>query len=81
MTAGVRTDGGPAAGRRRGRVVACGGGRGLLATVFIRGGKGYGVRMSLGTGAVRTALTRREAKLGVIFLDMRRTAAELSRLI
>ena len=56
-------------------------GRGQLDQVFIRGERGYVVLMSIGTEAVLTALTRREAKLGVIFLDMRRTAAELSRLI
>ena len=56
-------------------------GRGQLDQVFIRGERGYVLLMSIGTEAVLTALTRREAKLGVIFLDMRRTAAELSRLI
>jgi predicted regulator of Ras-like GTPase activity (Roadblock/LC7/MglB family) len=52
-----------------------------LDQVFIRGERGYVVLMSIGAEAVLTALTRREARLGVIFLDMRRTAAELSRLI
>src|SRR3954451_17761632 len=56
-------------------------GRGQLDQVFIRGERGYVVLMSIGTEAVLTAVPRREAKLGVIFLDMRRTAAELSRLI
>jgi predicted regulator of Ras-like GTPase activity (Roadblock/LC7/MglB family) len=56
-------------------------GRGQLDQVFIRGERGYVVLMSIGAEAVLTALTRREARLGVIFLDMRRTAAELSRLI
>jgi predicted regulator of Ras-like GTPase activity (Roadblock/LC7/MglB family) len=37
--------------------------------------------MSVGTEAVLTALARKEAKLGLVLLDMRRTAAELSRLI
>jgi predicted regulator of Ras-like GTPase activity (Roadblock/LC7/MglB family) len=56
-------------------------GRGQLDQVFIRGERGYVVQRSIGAEAVLTALTRREARLGVIFLDMRRTAAELSRLI
>ena len=56
-------------------------GRGQLDQVFIRGENGYVVLMSIGTEAVLTALTRREAKLGMIFLDMKRAAAELSRLL
>ena len=56
-------------------------GRGQLDQVFIRGEHGYVVLMSIGTEAVLTALTRREAKLGMIFLDMKRAAAELSRLL
>ncbi len=36
---------------------------------------------TVGTEAVLTALARKEAKLGLVLLDMRRTAAELSRLI
>lgn len=56
-------------------------GRGTLDQVFIRGEQGYVLLMSVGTEAVLTALARKEAKLGLVLLDMRRTAAELSRLI
>jgi predicted regulator of Ras-like GTPase activity (Roadblock/LC7/MglB family) len=37
--------------------------------------------MSVGTEAVLTALTREQAKLGLIFLDMRRAADDLTKLI
>ena len=56
-------------------------GRGTLDQVFIRGEQGYVLLMSVGTEAVLTALARKEAKQGLVLLDMRRTAAELSRLI
>jgi predicted regulator of Ras-like GTPase activity (Roadblock/LC7/MglB family) len=37
--------------------------------------------MSVGEDAVLTSLARQEAKLGLVFLDMRRAAADLSRLV
>ena len=51
-------------------------GRGSLAQVFIKGEKGYVVLMSIGEDAVLTALARERAKLGLIFLDMRRAAGD-----
>ena len=56
-------------------------GRGMLDQVFIRGSKGYVVLMSVGEDAVLTALARSEAKLGLIFLDMKRAAGDLSQLV
>jgi len=56
-------------------------GRGELEQVFIKGAKGYVILMSAGTDAVLTAMARADAKLGLIFLDMRRTAAEIGKLI
>ncbi len=56
-------------------------GRGTLDQVFIRGEHGYVLLMAVGTEAVLTALARKEAKLGLVFLDMRRTAAELARFV
>src|SRR5512136_3137190 len=47
-------------------------GRGNLEQVYIKGEKGYVVLMSVGEEAVLTALAREQAKLGLIFLDMRR---------
>lgn len=53
--------------------------RGTLDQVFVRGEEGYVLLMSVGEEAVLTALARKNAKLGLVFLDMKRTAAELLR--
>ena len=55
--------------------------RGELEQVYIKGSKGYIILMSVGEEAVLTALARGDAKLGLIFLDMRRAAEDLSRLV
>ena len=56
-------------------------GRGILDQVYIRGGDGYVILMSIGDEAVLTALARKGAKLGLVFLDMRRAAADLRSLL
>ena len=56
-------------------------GRGVLDEVYIRGEKGYVVLMAVGEDAVLTALARHQAKLGLIFLEMRRAADDLERLV
>ena len=56
-------------------------GRGTLDQVYIRGGDGYVILMSIGEDAVLTALARQGAKLGLVFLDMRRAAADLRSLL
>jgi hypothetical protein len=56
-------------------------GRGLLDQVYIKGESGYVILMSVGEEAVLTAMARQQAKLGLILLDMRRAAEDLSRLI
>lgn len=56
-------------------------GRGALDQVYVRGENGYVILMSVGTEAVLTAMCRKEAKLGLVFLDMKRTAAELARIV
>ncbi|MBI5295974.1 MAG: roadblock/LC7 domain-containing protein [Chloroflexi bacterium] len=56
-------------------------GRGSLEQVHIKGTNGYVVLMSVGEEAVLTALAREQAKLGLIFLDMRRAAEDLAKLI
>ena len=56
-------------------------GRKGLEQVYIKGEKGYVVLMSVGQEAVLTALAREQAKLGLIFLDMRRAAEDLAKLI
>ena len=56
-------------------------GRGLLDQVYIRGANGYVILTSVGEEAVLTVLARQDAKLGLVFLDMRRAAQDLGRLI
>ena len=56
-------------------------GRGTLDQVYIRGNNGYVILMSIGEDAVLTALARKGAKLGLVFLDMRRAAADLRGLL
>jgi len=56
-------------------------GRGVLDQVYIRGAHGYVILSSVGEEAVLTVLARQGAKLGLVFLDMRRAAEDLGRLI
>ncbi|KPL87820.1 MAG: hypothetical protein D6802_00830 [Ardenticatenia bacterium] len=56
-------------------------GRGALDQVYIRGDKGYVILTSVGEEAVLTVLARQEAKLGLVFLDMRRAAESLAKII
>ncbi len=56
-------------------------GRGNLEQVYIKGNNGSILLTSVGTEAVLTALTRQQAKLGLIFLEMRRAAEDLARLV
>jgi predicted regulator of Ras-like GTPase activity (Roadblock/LC7/MglB family) len=56
-------------------------GRGSLEQVYIKGEKGFVVLMSVGEEAVLTALAREQAKLGLIFLDMRRATEDFKKLI
>lgn len=56
-------------------------GRGTLEQVYIKGEMGYVVLTSVGEEAVLTALAREQAKLGLIFLDMRRATDDLKKLI
>ncbi len=56
-------------------------GRGLLDQVYVRGANGYVILSAVGEEAVLTVLARKDAKLGLVFLDMRRAAEDLNRLI
>jgi predicted regulator of Ras-like GTPase activity (Roadblock/LC7/MglB family) len=56
-------------------------GRGVLEQVYIRGSHGYVILTSIGEEAVLTALAREGAKLGLIFLEMRRAAEDLERVV
>ena len=55
--------------------------RGLLDQIYIRGANGYVILSAVGEEAVLTVLARKGAKLGLVFLDMRRATEDLSRLI
>ncbi len=56
-------------------------GRGGLDQVYIRGTAGHVVLMSVGNDAVLTAMAREQAKTGLVFLDMKRAADDLEKLI
>ena len=56
-------------------------GRASLEQVYIKGDAGAIVLTSIGDEAVLTALARQEAKLGMIFLEMRRAAEDLVKLV
>lgn len=56
-------------------------GRGSLDQVYIRGNSGFVILMSVGEDAVLTVLARERAKLGLLFLDMRRAVDDLLTLI
>lgn len=56
-------------------------GRGGLEQVYIKGNAGAIVLTSVGSEAVLTALARQEAKLGLIFLEMRRAAEDIIKLV
>ena len=55
--------------------------RGSLEQVFVKGVNGYILMMGAGKESVLTALARKDAKLGLVFLDMKRTADEISKII
>jgi len=56
-------------------------GRGSLDEVYIHGDEGYVLLTSIGNGAVLTVLARKHAKLGLVFLEMRRAAEDLEKLV
>lgn len=56
-------------------------GRGMLDQVYIKGSNGFIILTAVGQEAVLTALARQEAKLGLIFLEMRRAAEDLTKLV
>lgn len=56
-------------------------GRGVLQQVYVKGENGYVILTSVGEEAVLTVMARREAKLGLIFLDIGRTVQDLEALV
>jgi len=56
-------------------------GRGALQQVYVKGENGYVILTAVGEEAVLTVLARKEAKLGLIFLDVARTVEDLNKII
>ncbi len=56
-------------------------GRGGLDQVYVKGANGYILLSAVGTDAVLTVMARSAAKLGLIFLEMRRAAEDLERML
>ncbi len=56
-------------------------GRGSLEQLYTKGSNGYVVLLAIGSEAVLTNLVKPEAKLGIIFLELRRTADDLERIL
>ena len=56
-------------------------GRGTLEQVYVKGVKGYIILMSIGDDAVLTSMANEQAKLGLIFLEMRRAAEDLKKIL
>jgi len=56
-------------------------GRGMLEQVMVKGVNGYVILTSVGEEAVLTVLARKEAKLGLIFLDVNRAVEALEKLL
>ena len=64
-------------GDRAGRELA----RGSIERVLVHGEKGYVIMSASGTEAVLTVLAKPNTKLGLVFLDIKRAAEALSKLI
>lgn len=56
-------------------------GRGSLQQVLIRGDQGYVVMVKAKSGTMLLALCTKDAKLGLIFLDMSRAVEEIDRIL
>lgn len=55
--------------------------RGHLSQVLVKGEAGYFIAMNASEGTVLAVLTRAEAKLGLIFLDMRRACEQIAEIL
>lgn len=55
--------------------------RGQLEEVLIRGSDGFAVMLDAGSGTLLLALASKEAKLGLLFLDMRRAVDSIKRIL
>lgn len=55
--------------------------RGTLERVLLQGDRGYVIMSAAGSEAVLTVLARHNAKLGLLFLDIKRAAEALAKMI
>jgi uncharacterized protein len=55
--------------------------RGEVEEVLVRGKNGYAVMLAGGSGTLLLALATKQAKLGLIFLDMRRAVDDLRKVV
>ncbi|MBI5207425.1 MAG: roadblock/LC7 domain-containing protein [Candidatus Firestonebacteria bacterium] len=55
--------------------------KGSLEQLFIRGEKGFTFIIQAGAEGVLTVLARKEAKLGLIFLEIKRAAEEIAKVL
>jgi predicted regulator of Ras-like GTPase activity (Roadblock/LC7/MglB family) len=56
-------------------------GQGMLEQIYVKGGNGYIVLVDIGGEAVLTVIARANAKLGLVFLEMRRAVEDLQKLV
>lgn len=55
--------------------------RGDVQEVLVRGSEGYAAMMSSGHGTLLLGLASKQAKLGLLFLDMRRAIEDLRKVL
>lgn len=55
--------------------------RGAVHEVLVRGAEGYAVMMASGSGTLLLGLASEKAKLGLIFLDMRRAIDDIKKVL
>ena len=55
--------------------------RGMLDEVYIQGNDGYILLMSVGNEALLSVMARKRAKLGLVFLEMRKAISDLGELV
>lgn len=55
--------------------------RGNVQEVLVRGDNGYAVMLAAGSGTLLLALASKQAKLGLIFLDMRRAVEDIRKVL
>lgn len=56
-------------------------GRGTLEQVLIKGSDGYVIMTNATPGTLLLVMTSQEAKLGLIFLDMKKAVSEIAKIL